>query len=907
MPSSSRLCPSKTSLKREASKSLTILDFLAPSTYPRYLPRAQAFHTRVSVADYGQDAKEHERHFFSILSEATACRQQSRPFHQSRKRHEGRREAKKTRAPNPELLRSQETNSVLKSDVKVQRKHIWHNTDSRSSFKPAAKPLAFFRQNFPRQWSHLPQDFYDDVVRLHDTTEWIEHEDEKPRAAPRSSAEEFLPTVHENSIGGISDSENGQTRSSARQHQQSMLTAVRRLESNLARAKKRLIKMLAQPQQIAIASGNDVTNSLHHPTIVLTKDDYLNLVDLYFYTHTSRFGPESPDFSPTPTFIEEPSLTRSADLTPANHQDQGSEVERTSITSSLKEVGDLLKSSQLRSLSLLRTFVDLLLDDSSSDWELFDAYKMLPKPGVSHLPQGVIRLFLQRMSTPRVKSSKAKLRYLHLIDEMQKANVPITKAEWSSAIYLAGRSFSKVHEHDVTQAWRLWEAMEQEAGVQASHVTFNILFDIAIRAGKYLLGELVLRKMHQRGLRLNRLGRVSLIYYFGLKADGDGVRKAYRDFVEAGEIVDTLVMNCVIASLIRAQEPVAAEQVYERMKNLQAGLRAGQQHEVGEPLYQRYPPPGSTEIERQVASDHLGRVLQRAPNLRKVLPEAHTALQDSMPLKPDQMTFRPMITYHATTSGNLDRLTVLLNDKMQLFGLSLTSLDYRLFFKGFALHGHPPSEDNPWTIERLDLVRQSCFEDIKERNKASRRPKIDSIVDPPTTEAVNAEMKEEAKNRKLHGVASMGSQNDSLSGWKDPKKHTDSRPLRSSVSQQEPNASEQSNEDEIEGFPSPFFSPDENNNNNNVSIHPEEAADDKDAESPHTHRVRAEALMIIWLLRAYQRNTSSRRRMEEIWAQVIQVWRPRDERERDFVATELKRALRKCDYTVTATRYGEEG
>ena len=42
----------------------------------------------------------------------------------------------------------------------------------------------------------------------------------------------------------------------------------------------------------------------------------MNLVDLYHYTHKKRFTPESPDYSPTPTFLEDYSFKLSEDFAP---------------------------------------------------------------------------------------------------------------------------------------------------------------------------------------------------------------------------------------------------------------------------------------------------------------------------------------------------------------------------------------------------------------------------------------------------------------------------------------------------------------------------------------------------------------------------------------------------------------
>ncbi|KAK5182169.1 hypothetical protein LTR16_010282, partial [Cryomyces antarcticus] len=161
-------------------------------------------------------------------------------------------------------------------------------------------------------------------------------------------------------------------------------------------------------------------------------------------------------------------------------------------------------------------------------------------------------------------------RYLSIVDDMKEAGIPMTVAEWNTAVAFAGRWYERVTAAEVENALHIWKEMEHQAGVQGTNVTFNILFDIATKAGKYVLAEMIMKEMQKRNLKYNRYFRFGLIYYYGLRADGDGVRRAYKDFVEAGEIVDTAVMNCVMVSLIRAGEPTAAEEVFLRMKRLNA-------------------------------------------------------------------------------------------------------------------------------------------------------------------------------------------------------------------------------------------------------------------------------------------------------------------------------------------------
>jgi len=313
---------------------------------------------------------------------------------------------------------------------------------------------------------------------------------------------------------------------------------VRELEEKLAKAKRDLQTSMAVSLDQSMSTAN---KQLAPPT--LTKKDYLDLVDLYFYSHNSRFSPESSDASPTPVFLNDYSFTLSADFTRGDEAKAIEDEDDASYVSPFKQIEEILKDNQLREIAIMQVFIDLLLDDFSSNRALYEAYKELPHPGVAYLPKGVIRLFLQRMSTPWLRTQASIVRYLSLIDDMQEAKLPITVSEWSSAIYLAGRSFSRLKADEVGRAFSTWQQMEKEAGAKSSHVTFNILFDIAVRAGKFALGETILTEMHKRNLRLNRMGRVSLMYYHGLRGDGDGVRKAYHDFVEAGEIVDTLVVN----------------------------------------------------------------------------------------------------------------------------------------------------------------------------------------------------------------------------------------------------------------------------------------------------------------------------------------------------------------------------
>ena len=678
-----------------------------------------------------------------------------------------------------------------------------------------------------------------------------------------------------------------------------LIGAVRELEKKLEKARSELHKAMkgaavAGRLDRAAASPSKVPDPEGGP-IILTKADYLNLVDLYFYSHQSRFAPDSPDSSPTPLLLDDYSFQLSGDFTKPEPEVQYAE-EHEEDSDVLKHVEEILMSRQLREVLTMQAFVDLLLDDNSSNRALFEVYKKLPDPGVAYLPRGVIRLFLQRMSTPYYKSERSMLRYLSLIDDMQRASLPITSAEWSSAIYLAGRSFVRITDAEIASAFRIWREMEQEAGVKASHVTFNILFDIAVRAGKFVLGETVLKEMHARGLRLNRLGRVSLIYYHGLRGDGDAVRKSYRDFVEAGEIVDTLVLNCVMASLIHAQEPIAAEQIYERMKRLQARLVKGKREDGEEALFMKYPPPGSNRLGMEMASNSLGRILLRSAHLKEIMPEHHVELQNSMPLRPDLITFRNLISHHASTSGDLDRLTVLMNDMNEHFNLPFTSLIFQILFKGFAVHGGSKSEDGKWTNKRLELVWQACLAAFKQtESKASPRHEEKPGIDMPSMTDVELEESPAPAENEHHQSAQIRS-SPPQSAWDAfiedfitvPEERNRVKARRST-----------------EGFNSPFFPA-----GSNGATRPPLGSESEDTYSlpsasstvtltlssrTEISEIRPTKWLVIWLIRAYAHCTGSRLRLEEIWGTIRRVWKPTNYKDRDAAMRALRHALRLCD------------
>lgn len=337
----------------------------------------------------------------------------------------------------------------------------------------------------------------------------------------------------------------------------------------------------------------------------------------------------------------------------------------------------------------------LLEDERSSHEELYGLYQSLPFPKISCLPRKTIRALLHHLAVVEKRDETSMLRYLSIVDDLKAANIPLISSEWNSAIAFAGKSFSKMTESEVQSAMYIFKEMESKAGVEASFCTFNILFDIATRAGRYSLAEAFIQEMERRDIAFTRHFKTSRIYYYGCRRNGDGVRSAYKDLVDSGHVVDTVVLNCVIASLIRANEPVAAEHVFLRMKYLHAEKQL------------EYSPADDWRKKKK-----LGKAMSYA-HLNKdrdasILEEFHK----TAPVVPDMTTYRLLVGHHANDTGNLDRVVELL-EEMKEVGLPYDGAIFFHLFRGYGSFGGVPY--TAWTLDRLEST-WTAFKEAAERD-----------------------------------------------------------------------------------------------------------------------------------------------------------------------------------------------
>lgn len=368
--------------------------------------------------------------------------------------------------------------------------------------------------------------------------------------------------------------------------------------------------------------------------------------------------------------------------------------------------------------------------------KIWATYSALPSPRAGYLSDGTLHALFQQLVWVEFKHNH--VRFFEFLEECLDAGLQLTSNEWNSAIAFVGRRTRNVSEEDIKRAVETWMRMER-ANAKPTRVTFNILFDIASRTKRFALADTIFNELQARGMALDRYMRVKIIYNAGLRGNAEAVRQAFRDFVNAGEIVDTAVMNCVILSLVRCGEVYSAESVYEKMKTLH---KAKQDKD----------PDLKDEPRTWQEEKRLGRQLgETAQTLReeKALHEASffgsqysneehkEEAQRRAPIAPDARTMRILTKHYCEVMGNLERVKELMAAMRAFSGeRDGNGYVYLWVFDGFGRWGGEAyTEWNPRALEDIweDFVDAAGLDDGSWVR--STRPKVESLPDAPSDPA----------------------------------------------------------------------------------------------------------------------------------------------------------------------------
>lgn len=157
--------------------------------------------------------------------------------------------------------------------------------------------------------------------------------------------------------------------------------------------------------------------------------------------------------------------------------------------------------------------------------------------------------------------------------------------------------------------------------------------------------------------------------------------------VKSGEIIDSIVLNCVIAGLLRCGEESSAMDVYEKMK--------------ARHIRSKNIPDRNYTLQKSIT-----KVLMMFAKVGKAYPDMQPNFQKSALLAPDFHTYRIMINHFGVAVGDLSKVAQFL-DEMKWFQVPLHGAIFLALFKGFSIHG---GESTDWSPKRLESVWEAFLE-----------------------------------------------------------------------------------------------------------------------------------------------------------------------------------------------------
>lgn len=324
---------------------------------------------------------------------------------------------------------------------------------------------------------------------------------------------------------------------------------------------------------------------------------------------------------------------------------------------------------------------------SISDETLFELYRKLPGHRAPFLDRKTFEILVSRLMSVPQRNQVSFLRYLTLIEDMKAAGIPITRSEWNQAVAFVIRSFKYTTPSELHAALELWRQSEKACGLLADITTFNILLYGASEAKSTSLASAIMKEIRERKLRYDRFTYTTLMMYHANLNDGAMVQRAYQELVDAGEVVDTAVLNAFMTALLKVGEERSAATIYAYMRNM-----AAKPDQL---------PPGELTWKQN-------RLIAGKLKDRGLVQWGKLYVNDlRVQLGPDIRTFHLWIHIYCR-SGDWEHVQYHLHD-MEAFGCPAARDVYLSLLKGFTWHGKPSGEA-AWSPERLRLVLEKVLD-----------------------------------------------------------------------------------------------------------------------------------------------------------------------------------------------------
>ncbi|KAI5813560.1 hypothetical protein BZA77DRAFT_268382 [Pyronema omphalodes] len=351
----------------------------------------------------------------------------------------------------------------------------------------------------------------------------------------------------------------------------------------------------------------------------------------------------------------------------------------------------------LPELQRVRTFRALAVKahndpKSVTNNQLFGAYYHLPGNRVSYLERITMERLLLRFTSVPIRTQDTMFQYLTILEDMRAAGIPLTREEWNQASSFVLRSMKYTTPEDLNLAVQMLHESDKNLPTpRADITTFNILLDGATCAGRLDMATSLLREIRDRNLQYDRFTYTTLMMYHAKSKNAPAVQTTYGDLVDAGEVVDTVILNALMTTLLDVGKEAEANGIYEYMKRVALAT--------------------SEKPSTKLLDWSQARRIQRLLKGRDILWAKAYFEEVGVRLAPDYISFHLWI-HHYCRVGDWGKVQYHIED-MQLFSCPVDRNVYLSILKGFAWHGHTgdvvkegpnAGEILPWNQDQLQVI-----------------------------------------------------------------------------------------------------------------------------------------------------------------------------------------------------------
>jgi len=319
---------------------------------------------------------------------------------------------------------------------------------------------------------------------------------------------------------------------------------------------------------------------------------------------------------------------------------------------------------------------------------------------MAFLPPATISIFLTLLRSRKLDKPRFISLFLTVVNDLEGSRAGLGIRDLNSAMHWVGRSIVNPTEQveALEKALKVFNEIENSKIHQADTVTFNTIGDITLRAGKLHLTKSFLNQIKLRHLQEDRYTHLLRIAYHGARGSPQGVKNGYRSMIEAGELIDTIALNCVIKNLLQTGDEETAELALQRMKD----------------LHDEKTKQIETPIEWQ-GLRKLGYFLKYSAWQLNEHPTLRKQIQDAAPIAPNIATYGLFIKYYARHVGDYVKMVSYL-DEMSTRGLFPNSAIFFHIFVAFQWHSDALLTD--WRMSNLHKIFRRFVEEVH-RSEAS--------------------------------------------------------------------------------------------------------------------------------------------------------------------------------------------